>query len=665
MGRPTFTLWLARPAEHARAGRTGAPASATKQVDFVVAKIQRVRAAGAGFAERRIERAQDRVPGERYLALFLLADEPDGNRAHRQRHDQHVRQLELHSQRILANEVFQFRRMVELGGFDAAAFLLRGWRLGRPPGGALLKLGQQSAVIGFHPLAIARQAAIRALLDERDAPAHFGFGGAGGQRIERAQFGGRHGKGRIVLQVVAHGTQQALRLFGERARRAVQANAGVTDGALVGLHGVLKREQVIRHGRGIVFHQTPDPVLDNQFAIQDGIGVDTPRGRAHAQARATHRGRWRQQRTEALQPFSRIVRAAARAEIERQPVAHGQLGGDFGRHQRAHDAFAFALAFALYQRAAAHEQVARPIAPLNPVTPKNPRSGQAAWEAAAGRGPAHNSSRHTSKSRWNSASSNSFTLACSALAASSRCPNSSKTCSTSPDWRAESHRSITNSAKSRASSRLPRMASISPTTSSNILTLSCRTRSRCSSTVPAWQKLNMNTSCSWPMRWTRPTRCSSRMGFHGRSKLITVSANCRLRPSPPAPVESSTSASSRKRAMAASLSPRERSPLKSEYRILRRRQISAKCSKVGTNSVKTTVFALRPASISPSWMPFDPSPTREATSRIDSSSDTLRRSGRSRSERRRTIERCKACGLLPAWRCIQSSAMTPDCLPVR
>ena len=35
-------------------------------------------------------------------------------------------------------------------------------------------------------------------------------------------------------------------------------------------------------------------------------------------------------------------------------------------------------------------------------------------------------------------------------------------------------------------------------------------------------------------------RCSIRMGFHGKSKLTMVSANWRLRPSPPAPVESST-----------------------------------------------------------------------------------------------------------------------------
>ena len=50
----------------------------------------------------------------------------------------------------------------------------------------------------------------------------------------------------------------------------------------------------------------------------------------------------------------------------------------------------------------------------------------------------------------------------------------------------------------------------------------------------------MNTSRVWPMRWMRPTRCSIRIGFHGRSKLTRVLANCRLRPSPPDSVQSMT-----------------------------------------------------------------------------------------------------------------------------
>src|SRR5580658_7386036 len=66
--RPTFTFCVAGAAEHARASGAGAPALRAEQVNLVVAKIQRARAAGAGFAERRIERAQDRVPGERHLA---------------------------------------------------------------------------------------------------------------------------------------------------------------------------------------------------------------------------------------------------------------------------------------------------------------------------------------------------------------------------------------------------------------------------------------------------------------------------------------------------------------------------------------------------------------------------------------------------------------------
>src|ERR1700685_3859317 len=99
--RAALTLSLARPAKHARTARTGAPAGAAEQMHLsanLIAKIQRAGAAGAGFAERRVERAQYRVPGERYLALFFLADEPDGNRAHRQRDDEHIRQLELHAQ---------------------------------------------------------------------------------------------------------------------------------------------------------------------------------------------------------------------------------------------------------------------------------------------------------------------------------------------------------------------------------------------------------------------------------------------------------------------------------------------------------------------------------------------------------------------------------------
>src|ERR1035438_1581672 len=86
IGRPTLTFWLARAAEYARAGRTRAPAIAAEQVDLVVAKVQRVGVAGAGFAERRVERAEDGVPGEGHLALCFLANKPDGNRAYRQRH---------------------------------------------------------------------------------------------------------------------------------------------------------------------------------------------------------------------------------------------------------------------------------------------------------------------------------------------------------------------------------------------------------------------------------------------------------------------------------------------------------------------------------------------------------------------------------------------------
>ena len=79
-------------------------------------------------------------------------------------------------------------------------------------------------------------------------------------------------------------------------------------------------------------------------------------------------------------------------------------------------------------------------------------------------------------------------------------------------------------------------------------TRACRTRpasrsSRSVSPVPSATRCTTCTRRCWPMRSTRPTRCSSRIGFHGSSRLITMrQCACRFSPSPAASVASSTPA---------------------------------------------------------------------------------------------------------------------------
>ena len=115
-----------------------------------------------------------------------------------------------------------------------------------------------------------------------------------------------------------------------------------------------------------------------------------------------------------------------------------------------------------------------------------------------------------------------------------------------------SQASSTSVEKSCCSSTSPRIAPTSPTTSSNMLIFSSRMRSTASSMVPAVTRLKTNTSRVWPIRSIRPMRCSMAIGFQGMSKLISVLQNCRLRPSPPDSVHSSTGTASRKASTAAS-----------------------------------------------------------------------------------------------------------------
>jgi len=64
---------------------------------------------------------------------------------------------------------------------------------------------------------------------------------------------------------------------------------------------------------------------------------------------------------------------------------------------------------------------------------------------------------------------------------------------------------------------------------------------RIRSSTLAW--VTSRTTCTVlrdPIRWTRARRCSRRAGFQGRSRLITTSAACRLRPRPPASVLTNT-----------------------------------------------------------------------------------------------------------------------------
>ena len=69
------------------------------------------------------------------------------------------------------------------------------------------------------------------------------------------------------------------------------------------------------------------------------------------------------------------------------------------------------------------------------------------------------------------------------------------------------------------------------------------------------------------MRWTRAMRCSSTAGFHGTSRLMTVSAACRFSPVPPASVLRNTR---HVRVVAEALQQRPRGPCRARRRAARR-----------------------------------------------------------------------------------------------
>ena len=59
-----------------------------------------------------------------------------------------------------------------------------------------------------------------------------------------------------------------------------------------------------------------------------------------------------------------------------------------------------------------------------------------------------------------------------------------------------------------------------------------------SSTGDVEMRRKTRTSFFWPMRCARSCACASIMGFQSLSKMTTVSADARFRPSPPARVDS-------------------------------------------------------------------------------------------------------------------------------
>src|SRR6266446_79126 len=82
---------------------------------------------------------------------------------------------------------------------------------------------------------------------------------------------------------------------------------------------------------------------------------------------------------------------------------------------------------------------------------------------------------------------------------------------------AASHSSASRPSNLWAPPNSPRIRSNSPTTISNSLIFWSSSWRMYDSIVPAAARLTMWTSRFWPMRCSRPMRCSTTMGFHGRS----------------------------------------------------------------------------------------------------------------------------------------------------
>ena len=86
-------------------------------------------------------------------------------------------------------------------------------------------------------------------------------------------------------------------------------------------------------------------------------------------------------------------------------------------------------------------------------------------------------------------------------------------------------------------------------------------------------------------------------------------------------------------------------------------QISARWSSVGANSVKTTILPEWEASMSPSCSPLALVRIRETASCIPLNSSFSFGPAQLSSRIARPSERLSACGLLPAWRNSDESAM--------
>ena len=120
-----------------------------------------------------------------------------------------------------------------------------------------------------------------------------------------------------------------------------------------------------------------------------------------------------------------------------------------------------------------------------------------------------------------------------------------------------------------------------------------------SSMVPWPTKLTTCTPRDWPMRCTRPMRCSSTAGFHGRSMFTTTDAACcRFRPTPPASVDRNRrhrgivvkALDQRAALLARHAAEQHMAPVALALALPRRRRIS---SCVRSHWLKTTTLACR------------------------------------------------------------------------
>src|SRR3954454_6886983 len=149
---------LADPAEVPPALWAGQPADRAKTVNLV-AQEQRMCCASALLAHRRLEPLQNGVPVQRSRTLLFPADQAYGNLPHGEPHREHVREPDIHAERVLAEQVRELGIAVEAGRNGAASLSFH--RLGIPglARGTLLDLAEQALVVGFDARGIAGQPA--------------------------------------------------------------------------------------------------------------------------------------------------------------------------------------------------------------------------------------------------------------------------------------------------------------------------------------------------------------------------------------------------------------------------------------------------------------------------------------------------------------------------